>query len=886
MAPSQIVESQIQSDKMSPTQENKPPIPVGAGPKKAMETFFAGPNHLEFRQRSSSASRSTRTFSRGSTPSRDAANVKTGASGCPEGAVDPEILKNALKKIPSVEKIAIRPTPPRSRSISRSNSPLPEEELLDESLPDFYKVTLKTTERTGSQTRDILLGGNRLSRGATPTGDASVPEFRRVALRRTPSREQLTDEQAHKRSTLKKNAVVEASSTANSTTNLSRSASFTSLTAINKTVLSRRNSIASEEKQQPEFKGVVLKKTGSKPGSRAGSPSRLDSGSRGELSASAASLLKKVEKSSSTSSRRGSATSETAAEFANVSLKKTKRVQGDQSKFEVEQVSLRPIPVGEGEETTVSSSSMGMRREERASSVTRQRVLRETKFEANDEEYHDIKSSLDRLKKKEASPAKALSVEDDAAAGVRKAPKKPAHVEEDAAAKPLAFRRPKRLTLEEEEAEKVQLKPVDRQKSSKDNTPAIDDDEDDAVARSLALRRSKRMVQEKEQVEKAELKQVHQENSSKEESTKIDEAATLSLAEKRQEKLSQQKDAAMNQQESIKAKKSSKDTSPAEDDAAAKPVALRRPKKLPKEEEAEAEKVQLKPISREKKTFTSSIECVKKATEEEEERQEMKKMERPVLLRKTSYTSSLDNIAIGGEDQKQVHLICFSKENSGSAADVAENKPPLLRKMSFTSSLDNIAIGSEEREKVHLSCFSKQMGSNVDLVQVCQEQEEGKHEVKLEFKIEEKDAMESEKQVEKKETDEQLEEDLTERIVERRLSWMAKAEVEQPTAEAVKESTEEVIEERLCATETAVEGGAGISRLQAEENQAEEEDSEEEMEEEVVEEVTTTLQKIRKAPSIDGLFQRQDVQAAFTFTLPFQNEQPTTKLSLEIPSLS
>merc|ERR1719250_596106 len=110
---------------------------------------------------------------------------------------------------------------------------------------------------------------------------------------------------------------------------------------------------------------------------------------------------------------------------------------------------------------------------------------------------------------------------------------------------------------------------------------------------------------------------------------------------------------------------------------------------------------------------------------------------------------------------------------------------------------------------------------------------------------------------------------------------MAAAEAEQSTDEAV----EEVIEERLCATETAVEGGAGISRLQAEENhQEDEEESEEEMEEEIVEEVTTTLQKIRKAPSIDGLFQRQDVQAAFTFTLPFQNEQPTTKLSLEIPS--
>merc|ERR1711942_635033 len=166
---------------------------------------------------------------------------------------------------------------------------------------------------------------------------------------------------------------------------------------------------------------------------------------------------KKAEMSSSlSSSRRGSATSETTAEFANVSLKKAKRVQGDQSKFEVEQVSLKPIPVGEGEETTVSSSSMGMRREERASSVTRQRVLRETKFEANDEEYHDIKSSLDRLKKRDPSPAQALSVEDDAAEGKKKAPQKPTLAEDDAAAKPLASRRPKRLAREEEETEKVQ----------------------------------------------------------------------------------------------------------------------------------------------------------------------------------------------------------------------------------------------------------------------------------------------------------------------------------------------------------------------------------------------------------------------------------------------
>merc|ERR1719481_1793457 len=142
------------------------------------------------------------------------------------------------------------------------------------------------------------------------------------------------------------------------------------------------------------------------------------------------------------------------------------------------------------------------------------------------------------------------------------------------------------------------------------------------------------------------------------------------MTEKKQEK---QQDAERIQPESVKTNKSSKDASPAEDDAAAKPVAYRRPKKLPKEEEDEAEKVHLKPICREKKTFTSSIECLRKATEEEEERQEMRmKMERPVLLRKTSYTSSLDNIAIGGEEQKQVHLICFSKEeNSGSSSEVA-----------------------------------------------------------------------------------------------------------------------------------------------------------------------------------------------------------------------
>merc|ERR1712025_61000 len=204
---------------------------------------------------------------------------------------------------------------------------------------------------------------------------------------------------------------------------------------------------------------------------------------------------------------------------------------------------------GEGEEESkASSSSEGWRserassvtrkRQERESSATRQRVQRETKFEANDEEYLDIKSSLDKLKKKEETP--------------------------------VAAEAPKKVAPEAEEVEKVQLKPVVRKTAEK---------------------------------------------------------------------------------------------------------------------EEDAEKVHLKPVTKnaEKRlSFTSSIECIKKAVDEDVE---------------------------------------------------SEKRPPLMRKMSFTSSLDNIAIGSEEKEKVHLSCFSREMGSNADLVQVCQEQGEGKHEVKLEFEI-------------------------------------------------------------------------------------------------------------------------------------------------------
>merc|ERR1712240_528127 len=179
-----------------------------------------------------------------------------------------------------------------------------------------------------------------------------------------------------------------------------------------------------------------------------------------------------------------------------------------------------------------------------------------------------------------------------------------------------------------------------------------------------------------------------------------------------------------------------------------------------------------------------------------------------------------------------------------------------MRKMSFTSSLDNIAIASDEKEKVHLSCFSREMGSNVDLVQVCQDQGQAKLEAETKTEVEIKAETKTEIQTEveiKAETKDEV-----------------TAKIESSGQEA-----KEAIEQRLTA-EITVDNETGERT-----SKEEEEEEEEEIREEVV-----TLHKIRKAPSIDGLFQRQDVQAAFTFTLPFQNEQPTTKLALEIPNLA
>merc|ERR1712168_1158092 len=276
--------------------------------------------------------------------------------------------------------------------------------------------------------------------------------------------------------------VAESSSSTKMMANLSRTGSYTSLTAINQSILSRRNSTASED-QQPEFKGFVLKKTGSKPGSWAGSPTKkidFRHGSTDEIS-----LKKKESSSSRSSSRRGSATAETTTEFSNVTLKRSQIVKGDHSKFEVEQVNLKPIPVGEEEEATVTtSSSLRIREEARASPDTHQRVFRETKFEGGDDEYLNIKSSLDKLKKKESS----ASSEDLAAKATEVENASPAKA--DAAAKPIVYRRHGKLSDQAEAAEKVNLKPVVKTDKTRSFTSsiecikkAVDDDEANNSAR-------------------------------------------------------------------------------------------------------------------------------------------------------------------------------------------------------------------------------------------------------------------------------------------------------------------------------------------------------------------------------------------------------------------
>merc|ERR1712050_513054 len=286
---------------------------------------------------------------------------------------------------------------------------------------------------------DILLDGTRANGDAVPltgglnespkfhrsssssqpqnTENEEVPEFRRVVLRRTPSKEQLDDEATLRASSRKTNVV-----TGSTKANMSRSGSFTSLTSINKTVLSRRSSVSIEDR--PEFLDVRLKKAGSRATSPEGDGAFQEDGSnfasmtrsssyttlsainkanwsrRSSISSmseeapafKSVSLKKTDSKQGLKSDSPTKATTE--AEFANISLKKSKRVQSDQSKFELESVSLKPIPIG-GDEEVESCSTVELSSMER---VAKTRVERATKFESGDDEYLDIQSSLAKLK--------------------------------------------------------------------------------------------------------------------------------------------------------------------------------------------------------------------------------------------------------------------------------------------------------------------------------------------------------------------------------------------------------------------------------------------------------------------------------------------------------
>merc|ERR1711990_1103460 len=709
------------------------------------------------------------------------------------------------------------------------------------------------------QTRDILLAGNRKSRDVTPSRqqDSTVPEFRRVALRRTPSREQLDDEESLRASTRRRSTVVEGS-----TTNLSRSGSFTSLTAINKAVLSRRNSTSStSEDRKPEFKGVVLKKTGSRPGSRSGSPTK-----KGVVAEADSLELKKVETTSSRSaSRRGSATSET--EFSNVSLKKSQKVTSDQSKFQVERVSLKPIPYGEGEELTSSAAGLTtMETAAVATSSSRQRVSRETKFEGGDDEYSNIHSSLEKLKQRNPTEEEVMAK---SARAKMQLEGKTSSVndDDDAAAKPLLFRKHKKLSPEEEEGEKIKLKPVD-------------------VKKTPTEQGADKMVSKPVNLERDEDKKVKPDG--RKESEEKDAAEALKSAS--QKKLSPERG-----DEKLASKPVSLKKSAAGEGEAQKPLKPVSHKK-PSSEREDDEKAS-RPISLKKRmSFSSSIECIKRAVEDEEEEQ------RPLTTN--------------------------------------------LRSISFASSMENIAVGDEsQHEKVHLSCFSKEMGSNVDLVQICQDQEPGKHEVKLEFEIEgtkpEKERSEREKKDEEREEQERKERERIklekkDRKERRDSERREKEKLEEERLEEDRKETERKEKERKRKEreeEDRIEEERKAMRIERERKEREFEEKERKEErgrkekairlreeteklrkeierrerdrkegEERIHEIKTEsgewvkldeaerkdgeLHKLRKAASVDGLFQMQDVHAAFTFTLPCQQDDSKPKLSLEIPNLA
>jgi len=750
--------------------------------------------------------------------------------------VDVELLANALKKMPGLERNVHRPTPPRSRSISRAESPLPDAEMLDESLPDFYKVTLKETDRTGSQTRDIVLDGHRQTsqaqrapsvepqmqrfrRGSfsgTPVKDGeevNLPEFKRVTLKRTPSREQLDDEATHRASTRKSNIVKEKS--------ISRCGSYSSLTSINKTVLSRRSSVSED---RPEFLDVRLKKAGSRAASPDGdaiddseakSSSMFRSGSytslaninranwsrRASLSSSDEPAFKgvtlkktgsKQDLSQNDLRNRASATPE--PEFVNVSLKKSKRVQGEQSKFELESVSLKPIPVGEvNEEEKNEFTSM-----ER---VSRCRVEKTTKFESGDDEYENIQSSLNRLK--------GVQIEE-------------SEEEREKRKKQERKEREERDREKKEREEKAKLEREAREKADKEARERREKRAREQKERAIKEQKEK---EEMEKKLKAEMEQKREEleriRKKKEEKAKAEKEQREQEMKEREEKQKKEREERLRKEKEEREQKQREEKE--------------RKEQLKKEAEIaeEERKIRAQQNEREKQErkekIRLEIEGKVKHKVEEKERKDKEREERVEEKLKLS------------EDAEDKTVYYRRRRSSEEKESTKARRNNLNKRMSFTS-CENINLSSNsDTEKVHLSVFSREMGSNHDLVQICQDQGQGKHEVKLQFML---------GQREEEQKEEQKEEE---------------SEEEEETSEEV------VVIQRLERTESRLTKAF--------------EDSEELVECSGIQSGSTKLNPLRKAPSVDGLFQTQEVNAAFTFKLPPEQQQQP-KLSFQLPTIA
>merc|ERR1712135_262406 len=178
------------------------------------------------------------------------------------------------------------------------------------------------------------------------------------------------------------------------------------------------------------------------------------------------------------------------------------------------------------------------------------------------------------------------------------------------------------------------------------------------------------------------------------------------------------------------------------------------------------------------------------------------------------------------EDAEDKTVYYRRKRSSEEKESSKPRRNSLIKRMSFTSS-ENINLSSQpDTEKVHLSVCSREMGSNHDLVQICQDQGQGKHEVKLQFML---------------------------------------GQEEEETSEEV------VVIQRLERTESRLTKAF--------------EDAEELVECSGSQSGSTRLNPLRKAPSVDGLFQTQEVNAAFTFKLPPEQQQQP-KLSFQLPTIA